>query len=392
MSRKRIWLLVGGILAVTGVAALLALAAAAQFILNRSGMNLADLRALLGNPAAAHRADAEARERDPRWQPSCQEIAVIRPAREGVPGEVRNFVVDTTGRLLVTVVAPEGEAAGIPAGTPGALLRFSAAGKLEKALPLDLRPNAIALGPDGTVFVGGSGRLLHLDAGGRVLATAGSPVAQLAVSLTPELEEMARDTARHTQRPAEEELDRLRRSLDERRAVVGSLAATDRDLFVALPAPQDFTWRVYRYDLDLTRHELVAERLRGCCGEMNLGADADSLYVAHNGRHRVERRNRDGREVAQFGRPGKTDPAHFGGCCEPKNLRVLADGDVLVGESGPPTCIKRFSASGEFIEVLAVTGSSGDCVRMTVDVSPDGRQFYLLDTKQRAIRVFARKG
>ena len=389
MSRKKLWLLVAGILALGGAVALTLLAAAAYFFLQRGGFDLASL----GDYEAAQRAAAEARERDPRWRPACTQVALISPAAEGVAGEKRNFVVDPAGRLLVTVVAPEGVARGVPKGTAGALLRFSPAGKLEQTVPLDLRPNAIALGPDGTLFVGGSGRLLKLDADGRVLATADSPVAQAAIAITPELEEMARDSARHTQRSADEELSNLRQSLEQRRAVVGSLAATDRDLFVALPAPQAFSWRVYGYGLGLGAPELVAEKLRGCCGEMNLGADAENLYVAHNGRHRVERRSREGGEVAQFGRSGKVDPADFGGCCEPKNLRVLAGGDVLVGESGPPTCIKRFSAKGEFLEVLAVVDKAqGDCVRMTVDVSPDGGRFYLLDTKERAIRVFARKG
>lgn len=389
MSRKKLWLLIAGILALGGVAVLALLAAAAYFMLQRGGLDLASL----GDYEAVQRAEAEARARDPRWRPACTQVALISPATEGVAGEVRNFVVDPAGRLLVTVVAPEGVARGIPKETAGALLRFSPAGNLETAVPLDLRPNAIALGPDGTLFVGGSGRLLRLDADGRVLATAESPVAQAAIAITPELEEMARDAAKHTQRSAEEELNNLRRSLEQRRAVVASLAATGRDLFVALPAPQDFSWRVYRYGHDLGAPELVAQKLRGCCGEMNLGADAQNLYVAHNGRHRVERRDRHGAEVGHFGQSGKLDPADFGGCCEPKNLRVLADGDVLVGESGPPTCIKRFSAKGAFLEVLAVVNSAnGDCVRMTVDVSPDGGRFYLLDTKERAIRVFARKG
>jgi len=82
----------------------------------------------------------------------------------------------------------------------------------------------------------------------------------------------------------------------------------------------------------------------------------------------------------------------FGGCCEPKCLRVLPDGDILAAESGPPTCIKRFSASGKFKEVVAVAGNAkGDCVRVTVEMSPDGRRYYMLDTTRDAIRIFAAK-
>jgi len=73
-------------------------------------------------------------------------------------------------------------------------------------------------------------------------------------------------------------------------------------------------------------------------------------------------------------------------------MRVLANGDVLAAESGPPTCIKRFSADGKFKEVVAVVnGAKGDCVRVTVEASADGSRYYMLDTTRDAIRIFAAK-
>jgi methionine aminopeptidase len=93
-----------------------------------------------------------------------------------------------------------------------------------------------------------------------------------------------------------------------------------------------------------------------------------------------------------FGKAGRVKAQDFGGCCEPKNLRVLANGDILAAESGPPTCIKRFSASGKFLGVVAVAdGARGDCVRVTVAMSPEQDRYYLLDTTRDAIRVFAAK-
>jgi hypothetical protein len=103
-------------------------------------------------------------------------------------------------------------------------------------------------------------------------------------------------------------------------------------------------------------------------------------------------RDREGKELSKFGTAGRVKAADFGGCCEPKNLRVLPNGDILAAESGPPTCIKRFSANGKFKEVVALaSGSKGDCVRVTVEMSPDGSRYYLLDTTRDAIRVFAAK-
>ena len=55
--------------------------------------------------------------------------------------------------------------------------------------------------------------------------------------------------------------------------------------------------------------------------------------------------------------------------------------------------LKRFSAEGKFIQVVAVVpGASGECVRVTVATSSDGSRYYMLDTTKGAIRVFAAKG
>jgi hypothetical protein len=72
-------------------------------------------------------------------------------------------------------------------------------------------------------------------------------------------------------------------------------------------------------------------------------------------------------------------------------MRVLASGDILVAESGPPTCIKRFSKDGKLKEVVAVLETRGECVRVTVEASPDGSRYYMLDTTRDVIRIFGGK-
>jgi hypothetical protein len=167
---------------------------------------------------------------------------------------------------------------------------------------------------------------------------------------------------------------------------------TVQDVFMAVPAPNDFTFRVYRLDHALENPKLVIERLRGCCGQMDIQAHDGKLWIPHNARHLIESRDRDGKELSKFGQAGKVKAIDFGGCCEPKNMRVLPNGDILAAESGPPTCVKRFSANGKFLGVIAVsTTAKGDCVRVTVEASPDGSRYYLLDTTRDAIRIFGTK-
>jgi hypothetical protein len=265
---------------------------------------------------------------------------------------------------------------------------YSPQGKLLQTWPLEIRPGAICATKDGAIFVAGDGKVLKLDASGKVLASASSPVANEPVVISPEMEEMIKESGR----PLEAEKERMKASLEKRRADVTGLAATEQDVFMAVGAPNDFTYRVYRFDHALANPKLVVEKLRGCCGQMDLQAHDGKLWIPHNARHCVETRDRDGAQIAKFGKAGKVKAADFGGCCEPKNLRLLPNGDVLAAESGPPTCIKRFSAKGEFIEVVAVTKEDGDCVRVTVEVSPDGSRYYLLSTKLDAILIFGAKG
>lgn len=343
---------------------------------------------------------AERRAKDPAWKPACQELAAIQIGDPARPGALRNYALNRTGEILACVAPTRagvpGDAVAAPAssGEPaggGALRVYSPEGQLRQTWPLDIQPEAVAVAPDDTLYVGGSGKVLQLDPSGQVRRSAPTPVAGATVSLSPEAEEMIRQNVRESRRSQEAERTRMLALLEERRGRVTGLAVTERDVFVAVPAPNDFTYRVYRFTRELTEPTLIVEKLRGCCGQMDIQSREGHLWIAHNARHTVECRDRDGQLLRKFGKSGRVRAEDFGGCCEPKNLRVLANGEILAAESGPPTCIKRFSAEGRFLEVLALNETPSDCVRVTVAPSPDGARFYLLDTSRDAIRVFAKK-
>ena len=345
--------------------------------------------AMMSGYDAEQRAAAAAREKDAAWKPSCTEVSVIQIGNSSNPGALKNFCLNQEGNILACF-AGLGKSSD-PKNASG--IRFySPKGELLKTVPLEIKPEAICVAKDGSIFTAGEGRLLKLDANGKVLASANSPVAKEAVSISTETEEMVKQMARQSRRPFQEELTRMKTNLEQRRANVTGLAVTEQDVFVAVPAPSDFTFRVYRFSHSLAEPKLVVEKLRGCCGQMDIQSHDGKLWIPHNARHAVESHDRDGKELSKFGKAGRVKATDFGGCCEPKNLRVLPDGDILAAESGPPTCIKRFSSDGKFKEVIAVVnGSKGDCVRVTVERSPDGRLYYMLDTKRDVIRVFSAK-
>lgn len=337
-------------------------------------------------------ASAAYRRSDPAWKPACEEVGVIHVAKGEKAGVLKNFCLNALGNLLVCyspMAAPLTEGDNGSAVKGPAIRVYAPSGELLDTWPIDIRPAAICAAKDGTIYVGGEGRVLKLDATGKVLASVASPVADLPVDMSSEMLELMDPSLRS--QPAE--VERMRANLERRRGDVTGLTVTDQDVFLSVPAPNDFTYQVYRMDRDLQASERVVDKLRGCCGQMDIQSHDGNLWISHNARHRVECRDREGRQLSSFGKSGRVKAQDFGGCCEPKNIRVLPNGDILAAESGPPSCIKRFSAGGEFLGVVAIfKEDEGDCVRVTVERSADESRYYLLDTAENAIRVFGQRG
>ena len=333
-------------------------------------------------------AESAAREKDPKWKPATKEVAVIQIGAKNSPGALKNFCLNKDGNILACYAPAESSGKDKPG-----IRVYSPDGKLLNTIPVEIKPTAICVVKDGSIFVAGEGRILKLDSAGKVLASAASPSVSEAVVITKEIENMVEEMAKQNNQPFKAELARMQTQLEKRRSDVTGLAATGDDIFMSVPAPSDFTYRIYRFNHSLKEPTMVVEKLRGCCGQMDVQAHDGKMWIPHNARHAVESRDRDGKELTKFGKKGRIKATDFGGCCEPKSMRVLPDGDILAAESGPPTCIKRFSSTGEFKEVVAIVPSAkGECVRVTVERSPDGQRYYMLDTTIDAIRVFASKG
>jgi hypothetical protein len=343
---------------------------------------------------AQMKAADEARRKDPAWRPALPEIGQIQIGRASKPGSVHNYCLNTDGNILACCggkfarVVDEQSGKTENASEAAEIRVLSPAGKLVANWPVDAMPQAICVDKSGAIFVAGGGRIARLDQNGKMLASTALPSANEPVVLGQDVEEMLKQMNRLN----DAERKKMKEQLERRRADVTGIAVTDQDVFVCCPAPSDFSFRVYRFNHDLKAPKLILEKLRGCCGQMDIQAADGNLWVPHNARHRVECHDRDGKELAKFGKAGRVNPQDFGGCCEPKNLRFTRAGEILAAESGPPTCIKRFSKDGKFLGLVALAGASkGDCVRVTVEVSPDGKRYYLLDTTKDLIRVFGSK-
>ena len=316
---------------------------------------------------------------DPAWKASHRQTAIIQIGGKGAGGRPVNFCVYTNGNLLVCWSPKTADHKPVAdADSRNAVMVFSPDGQRLHAWPLDYMPQAIAVRHGGGIFVGGEGRLARLDASGSVTASA-----DLQSTPPPPADNKVGDlfesfgAARSLPAP------------ESRHSAITGIGATDGDVFVASASPAGNGYTVYRLDPELRNCTSIVSRLSGCCGQMDIAAAGDKLWVAHNARHKVECYDREGKKLASFGKDDATAADGFGGCCEPKNIRITQAGEILTAESGPPVTVKRFTMDGKFLGVVAQPGFSPGCVRTTVDLSPDGRSVYLLNDDARAIHVFA---
>ena len=58
---------------------------------------------------------------------------------------------------------------------------------------------------------------------------------------------------------------------------------------------------------------------------------------------------------------------------------------------GSPTCVKRFSKDGKFLGVVLIAPWNSGCVRVTTEYDAAKDRFFVLNSGERTIHVFARK-
>ena len=124
-------------------------------------------------------------EKDPLWQPSHENVAVIKPGK----GPIQSFCRNKDGNLLICCGA---EQPSLLAGLLGAradtqrgeIAVFSPKGKKIADWKMPLPPQAICLGDDGVIYVAGGGRIAKLDDSGKVLVEADAPNASELPPLT----------------------------------------------------------------------------------------------------------------------------------------------------------------------------------------------------------------
>jgi hypothetical protein len=171
---------------------------------------------------------------------------------------------------------------------------------------------------------------------------------------------------------------------------INALAVTDKDVFVVCGATKGHGYAVWRMDAEFKNAKEIIPSVIGCCGQMDIQARGDELFVAENCSHAVGKYTRDGKKLTTFGKKGsELESECFGGCCNPMNVRIAADGGVYTAESEGH--IKLFDAKGKFVACVGTAALKGGCKNVAVAVSADGERVFFCDLPGSRVLVLAKK-
>lgn len=354
-----------------------------------------------------HQADCDCeqcateRERDRIRQLKSTHVqsTVFAPEIDGQTANLSTFRVRPDGHLVATVSSSSGD---------GFVQVYSPDLELTDQFELPFVPTALDLDSSGFMYVAGEGRLAKLDPGGNVVTVSESPamlgvdLEQLKSELREQLiqqfeanrerisdqlaafdemlqemadkEELTSDDKQqiklietqsakyqsYLDRQSTEVTDAMVQQRLQGNTKITAVAVGDSDVFVASRAKSGSGYEVYRMTPELDEAEKIIQDLRGCCGQMDLHAAGDQVYIAENTKFRVGVYDREGEELSGFGERLNKDNRGFGGCCNPMNVLCCANGDVLTAESSVGK-IKRFDADGKLIGYVGKARIGGGC-------------------------------
>lgn len=114
-------------------------------------------------------------------------------------------------------------------------------------------------------------------------------------------------------------------------------------------------------------------------GVLDFSVDAGGIIHASNpGKHRIETYTLEGAYLGHIGRFDGLDPAGFPGCCNPTNVTVTGRDRIYVTEKAGPR-VKVYDFQGNLLSVIANSGFDAACKNMDIAVGSNG-DVYVADT------------
>jgi hypothetical protein len=121
---------------------------------------------------------------------------------------------------------------------------------------------------------------------------------------------------------------------------------------------------------------------------LDMDVDAHGLIRAtDSGRHKVTSWLLDGTPAASFGKFGLQRPEDFVGCCNPVNLAIGPDGNIVTAEKVIPR-IKVYDSSGTLLALIGPEHFDLRCVHLHLAVDSRGR-IYAGDPVRLEVKIFS---
>ncbi len=178
--------------------------------------------------------------------------------------------------------------------------------------------------------------------------------------------------------------------ITQRLQKIHSITVSADNVYVTTAVTKGYGFAVWRTDLEFKNPKQVISGLSGCCGQMDVQARGDDLWVAENSRHSVVHYSKDGKKLGSFGsRERESSGASFGGCCNPMNVCFTPDGNILTSESEGK--VKCFSPEGKYIGLAGSAAVSGGCKNVAIGSSKDGKYIYFYDLGGSQIIILAKQ-
>ncbi len=363
------------------------------------------------------------------------QTGVIQIADGGQSLNINAFCLDSHGQI----VAACGEG-------PGEIRIVNDEGKILNSWKIDEKPEAINVADDGTILVGGAGKLFRFDSEGKRLQVAESPHAlrlrnsdeqlrkaaivllerqrnplqtriasyqsileqleqrsakgelnasekQLLQTLPTMLERYQNQLATQQQAggqtegggPTEEAIQHQIEMLTQSKLRISSITSSGNHVFIATRAIEGYGYDVWKLNPQFAAAEVIVTGLSGCCGQMDVQCSEKGLFVAENSRDRVVHYDLDGNEITHWGKSDRTGIDGFTSCCNPMNVCFDSDGHVYTAEATSGR-IKRFSSDGNLVDFIGDVDLVPGCKNVSIAVSKVNDNIYMLDLTRNHIK------